>query len=581
MTDFNTDEFVQSLIGKSPFEIYKAVHKLDKEMGKGYASSVLQQSDEFGQYCARQMKAFLENRVALTQRDADHVDSWWKFSLIELSSKEIDTVKDKASQGLFIRSDRFIDMDADANFQKIVKNIPDIQEEMDLPSSEETDLIRRNQRQKIVDFFRFASSGRKVADLIQADNWSPLRKEFNHFPKMPIQLITKLLDGVTKYNQENPKEQKIEREALLTRIFIYRLDDICTGAWKPNAEEIYFLEDYLKNLNMPNNDTVVETLNKLNSLKENLQQKPDNQKPEEVAEQTNPVGQTTISFEEDDEEGENNTSVHETPTPVEENSVEPTSEQNRARLVVSEGEEESLPENILSVSELDNSDKDEQENEEDITNSLSGWRKETLSSWKKWGEKNNKVVQAYKSDSPTALTFKVYNSTENVKKDEFEADVTYRKKEDIVVKGKNGKVPSDEFFTELVAQAKKNGPEIRFGNIKNPVFKAKLMLACLNDPKVKMVNPPKIEDLTDIPEDLRLKLEDKLSVKAASDRVRNRKEDLQEEKTGRSKSKDKKGKTDKPRTEDKDKKKRKTRVPDEKLKRSSSRRERVKDTVER
>ena len=107
MTDFNTDEFVQSLIGKSPFEIYKAVHKLDKEMGKGYASSVLQQSDEFGQYCARQMKAFLENRVALTQRDADHVDSWWKFSLIDLSSKEIDTVKNKGTEALAARSDRF------------------------------------------------------------------------------------------------------------------------------------------------------------------------------------------------------------------------------------------------------------------------------------------------------------------------------------------------------------------------------------------------------------------------------------------------------------------------------------------
>ena len=70
------------------------------------------------------------------------------------------------------------------------------------------------------------------------------------------------------------------------------------------------------------------------------------------------------------------------------------------------------------------------------------------------------------------------------------------------------------------------------------------MLACLNDPEVKMVNRPKLSELTDLPEDLKAKLKEKLP--RPTDHVKGRMDKLNKEKTGYSRSGDAvKGSSDK------------------------------------
>lgn len=525
MNEIYSDDWAKSLIGKSPYEIYKAIRDLDKEKGKGASMDTLQKSKEFGEYCTQQLHAFLDNRLALTQRDADNVEIWWKYSNHDFALEDIKRADAKVAKGLFVRSERFFNMNTNPTFLKFVQHIPDIQEEMALPSSEKTDLQRRNQRQKIIDFFRFVISSKKTIDLINDGKWELLQKEFAHFPQMPIQLITKLYDKIFEYNQTNPKKKHSEREALMARILIYRLDDICSGAWKPKAEEISFLEDYLKKLNMSENEVVVETLNKLQALKEEAKQPIAPEKELETTKQTTTSQPTVINFIDVSSTQTPSNNFSEKPAPVVVKAPQEKIQPSSTDVAPESQPQTSSQANVLKVSDEQAQNIPSQDNEE----ALSKWQQQTFEAWQKWGEKNHKIVTKYQSQTAVSdLSIKIYADTEKSKTDDFEADISYQTQRDITVKGKDGQVPSDAIFAEIVAQAKKNGPEICFGNIQSNLFKAKLMLACLNDPEVKMVNPPKLSELTDLPEDLKAKLEEKMPHSA--DYVKKRQATLQKEK---------------------------------------------------
>lgn len=473
MKETNMDNFAQSLIGKSPYEISKAIYKYDKEKGKGAAMAALHQSQEFGEYCSQQLQTFLNNCMALRQRDAEKIDIWWKYSTNNFVLEDIQKADSKVSKGEYIRSDRYIDLEKDSTFLNFVQNIPEIQEEMKMPKIDGAEKIRIEQRQKIVDFVRFIESDKKGEEFINNNQWKKLQKKFENFPNMPTQLISKLYEGATKYNKENPKKQNVERENFWARILVYRLDDICSGIWKPQKEEVDFLEMYLKKLELNSNDLVSKTLSKLAEIEKELKLAEED-KEKIKSEKT----VTKISFVQDENDDEDKDGKIEKPV-------------NKAE---------------INQEKIDIS---KQKTEAPISPNLV-WKEKIYLSWKAWGNKNNKLIQKYKSQEQDSIAFKIYSDEEKIKEDEFEADITYRKENDVVVKGKNGKVPSDEVFAEIVAQAKKNGPEICFGDIKSSEFKARLLLACLNDPEIKMINPPKMSELKDIPEDLKAKLKEKL-----------------------------------------------------------------------
>ena len=469
MAESNIDEFVKSLIGKSPYKILTDIRAYAMETDEGLVYKALHESTEFAEFCAQQLKAFLHNNLALTDKDAQNIDVWWKYSANSFEPETLKLALEKADKGLFVSSDKFIDMEKNAFFLKFVENIPDIQDEMNMPEIDGAEKIRLEQRQKIVDFVRFMQSGKKSFALIQNNTWEPLRKEFDKFPKMPIELIAKLYDKVFDYNEKNPQKAQHERETLLTRILFYRLDNICSGAWKPNSNEISFLQSYLKSLNVESHSLIQQTLDKLETLQQEKQQE-----TKDI-----PVVQPMLTINE---------------------------------IVRDESAQKEKAENIVAPKEEKETPVEQTQQKQDTPAQENiPWKDKTLAYWQEWSQKNNKIVQEYKpADEQTVLAFKVYENQEEAQKDVFDADISYDKENNVTIKGHQGKAPSDAVFAALVAQAKENGQEICFGDIKTDLFKAKLWLACLNEKDVKMVNPPKLSKLTDLPEDLRAKLKEKL-----------------------------------------------------------------------
>lgn len=76
-------------------------------------------------------------------------------------------------------------------------------------------------------------------------------------------------------------------------------------------------------------------------------------------------------------------------------------------------------------------------------------------------------------------------------------------------KDKKAKIPDNKDFENLALLAKKSGMSISFGEIKSPEFKARLMLACLEN-DVKMKNIPNFSELKDITPQTMQPLKDRL-----------------------------------------------------------------------
>lgn len=508
MTDVNTDDFAQSLIGKSPYEIYKAIREFDNVNGKGAAKAALQQSQTFRSYCKEQLAAFLSNKMALPKRDAENIDKWWKFFADDFSLEDIQKANAKIANRQYIYSDKFIDMQKNKNFLLFAEHIDYFQEELEMPDIDGMEDVRISERQKLVDYLRFMESGKNSRQAIEDGNWDLLTKKFEHFPSMPSDF---LLDVYEKNYSTAPNG---DRTDMLLRILLYRINDINQDNWKLSLEEAIVWEKYLDEKDYFSGEIFAKLKAKIKEA-------------QEKAQNTSP---TIINYEEADNDNEksNDSSAENKPAQTE-NIVQ---KEHAAEDKKAESQDKTSTKDN-GIAKLDKTElpKEQLDKNKDKAPTTASWKEKALSDWQDWSKKNNKIVQEYKPQGYAVLAFKIYDNAEKAKADEFDADITYRKENDIVVKGHKDKVPSDDVFAAIVAQAKKNGPEICFGDIKSSVFKAKLMLACLNDPEVKMVNPPKLSELTDLPEDLKTKLEEKLPRR--STHAKERMNRLYEEKNGR------------------------------------------------
>lgn len=125
------------------------------------------------------------------------------------------------------------------------------------------------------------------------------------------------------------------------------------------------------------------------------------------------------------------------------------------------------------------------------------WKEDVLKEWQQWADKQEKVLATYNDpDHPENLSFRIYANKEAQAQDNYEADFSYSGPRNVTLKGKDGQVPADEYFDELVAQLKAaNGPQIEFGNIRSDEFKAKLLAACLRDKDIVVVNGPNEQEI--------------------------------------------------------------------------------------
>lgn len=97
-------------------------------------------------------------------------------------------------------------------------------------------------------------------------------------------------------------------------------------------------------------------------------------------------------------------------------------------------------------------------------------------------------------------------------------------------KDKKPKIPDYKDFNDLALLAKKTGQKIIFGNIKSPEFKARLMLACLEN-GIEMNNLPNFSELKGIEPETMERLKKKLKEQTPADKQSNNQKETQEKRS--------------------------------------------------
>lgn len=132
------------------------------------------------------------------------------------------------------------------------------------------------------------------------------------------------------------------------------------------------------------------------------------------------------------------------------------------------------------------------------------WKTKLSEEWKKWAAENNQIYEDFiDPDRQSNLSFHLYTSEEQKEKGVFESEISYASPQEMSVKGYEGATPSIAIFTKILEEAKKNGPNIEFGANLKPEFAANLYIACLQDPGVKVLNPPSQEEMDKWPKSLK------------------------------------------------------------------------------
>lgn len=471
--DFN----IGSLIGRPWSEINDIINK---HKDNGLILEKLHKSQKFQEYCQEQADRFLKRRIALTQKDFESVKLLWLYGNLELD--EILIIKDRIADDDYIRSDRFRDFDKDKTFRLFAENIPDIAKELETPDHLDPQ-IRMRQRQRLTDCVRFMESGRKSKESIEKGDWKALSEAFEKFPRMKSEAIIDL------YKTEKEKNPDSERLHMLSRVFIYRLHDIDDGKWElKETSELDAIESFIKeNYNTPEADEIISRImEKISKTRETLDNKSEKKAQpliiDEETAQEDTVQKKRSEKQESKQETGNGNDGREPSSPkddIKDEIPEVKTSSEATKKTAGETEQESAP----------------AKNEE-----TKNWQEKTLSEWKNWAKDNHKRIETYEPETaPKNLAFKIYSNREEADKDNYEADIHYKESNHMVVKGK----PGNEVFDGIVAMAKKNSNKITFGNIKSDEFKARLLLACLKDREIEAINAPKIEDLQNIPEDLK------------------------------------------------------------------------------
>lgn len=475
--DFN----IGSLIGRPWSEINDIINK---HKDNGLILEKLHKSQKFQEYCQEQADRFLKRRIALTQKDFESVKLLWLYGNLELD--EILIIKDRIADDDYIRSDRFRDFDKDKTMRLFAKNIPDIQEELEVPGHLGP-RIRMNQRQRLVDFVRFMESGRKSKELIEKGDWKALAEAFEYFPRTKTEAIIEL------YKTAEGKNPDSERSQMMARIFICRLYDIDDGKWElKNSGELDALEAFIKeSYKAPESDELISRiLAKISQARETLNNKSKKKAQpliidEEITQEDTTQKKLTEKQEDKQEE------IQETKSGNDEQQASPQNDNTN---------KDAPKVNPAAETTKKTTEDTEQEVAPSKNQEEKSWQEETLNSWKDWAKGHHKRIETYEPETaPKDLAFKIYPSNKEADKENFEADIHYKEANHMVVKGK----PGNEVFDGIVAMAKKNGNQITFGNIKSDEFKARLLLACLKDSEIEIINGPKIEDLQNIPEDLK------------------------------------------------------------------------------
>lgn len=447
-----------------------------------------------------------------------------------------------------LKSDRRINFKSDETFLAFMENLPGFKEDFEASALDgletSTDEYRQNleKRQKIVDYFRFMEGGKKSREAIQSKNWEFLDREYKNFPKAPNNILFSIYNG----NLDKNGPENTPRSERLQRTIIYRFEDMQSGKWRIGKdEELKEIEDFIKTVSEKNPE-FAEALSaaaqriiadyKARKAERDAYIK---QRQEEAARKSREQAEALKLLEENkvseqSKEGED-TKIETISKPVikENNDKEDiivTFNQILEETAVNHQEKtddekkEKKQENIIinqDVPAVENEIKSEEQKEE-ISKphqepvvkeaeekkeeiKTSAWEDEIERGWKEYGEKHYKKVDVAKE--PGKVVVNVFEDEDKVKTQSPEAKIIYDGPDKISVGGRGDDIPDLSIFENIVAQSKKVSTKFRFGNIKDAEFKAKLMIACLRDAEIKIINGPSEEELKDIKPELKEILE--------------------------------------------------------------------------
>ncbi len=400
-----------------------------------------------------------------------------------------------------LQADRLIDFSTDRLLKDLAENIPELARDKDGNTPEN--------RQRIVDFMRFTESGKKSREAIRNKDWDFLRKEYIRFPKVPTQILFNIYQNqlqkeqndehfnylLEKFTADSDDKERLlvllkavykddaghggDRAEMLRRIILMRFEDIRRGKWKiSNDDELKAIEDFIRAEKERNADFAakLEINQAIANYKKKKAEKP---VPEEAEDTAAVIVREGIAAKGDESP--------QAAKPVSTECTEAAAEaETTGKPEHLSTEEKAETKAVKTASEAS----DAHESSDDQATAV--WQKKTVLSWKKWAQKNDKTVAEYvPEEDPQALGIKIYKDEAAQKAEQAETDILYKNPKEIVVTGKT----DVSLFENIVAEAKKNSPEIKFGEIKSPDFKAKLWLACLRDKDIKIIDAPKIKDL--------------------------------------------------------------------------------------
>lgn len=548
---------VEELIGKSWDDINYIINKNKKN---GFIMQKIADSAEFKDYVQQQAKKFLNHQVALRERDVKAASILWLHGDLEL--EEIQEINARLEKKEYIASDKFRDLTTDKTFQVFAEHIEEIHEEMEMPVIGFENL-RINQRQKIIDYIRFMEGGNKSKEMFEKDNWKFFQNEFDNFPKMRTPFIIELHHKSAEKDQNSDRFKMMNRILYYRFEDIHsgswKLGDeeelaVLENFANENStwpESSKILEDVkacreqkaarlkekeekkkaeaeaaAKIAPKSEEEKIVRSQKEKPIIETSINEKSDLAKPiikkaEPLIIDEFPNDEAPFKTKSQDSEGpelKSNKIIEEKSdkpkaTPIDAPVPDKTDKPEKEEKPDNSGDVKkvALPEeNKTPIAPKENDSEKEKTSENKIKaedkeedKEPENWQDDTYKLWRNWGKANRKWVATYQNeDNSKALSFKVYAHSNEVESDNFEADITYHKHNHLVVKGKDGKVPNNAIFDGIIEAAKEGSKQISFGNIKNDEFKARLMLACLCDPEIEMINAPKIEDLNNLPADL-------------------------------------------------------------------------------
>lgn len=413
----------------------------------------------------------------------------------------------------YLHSDRPINFSTDTFFAELAAHIPELKKDFDTSADKESPEKgnTKKQRQKIVDFLRFMESGKVSREAIKNKDWDFLRKEYIRFPKVPTPVLFQIYENQLKKdanddqidyllkkftahaaNKDNlpillkaiyKDNSPSDRTEMLQRIILMRFDNLHKGKWHiKNDEELKIIEDFIAS-EKERDSAFCEKLELYRVIEKYKKEKSEKNQEEQA------TSSLIIHEGPSIESAKPNIHIPSAAPDKHEEKKQSTDTPSSEKQVTDN--ESTLPDNNIKEKE-DIKPVIEKEEEKTAENASVLWQKKTVISWKKWAQKNDKSVKEYiPDDNPLSLGLKIYKNDAQQDNDLPETDILYKNPKEIIVTGKT----DISLFENIVAEAKKTCSEIKFGEINSPDFKAKLWLACLRDPEIKIIDAPKIRDL--------------------------------------------------------------------------------------